>query len=619
MKARRHPTVLCRFRNAVTALAMGTVVFPAFVVGTAAFLAVAAPATAGAATPTPADSVPYYLPLPAGSSALVTQGNGEPYTHIRRRPSEYAWDFSLPTGSLVVAAAEGTVVAVEQAFQNGGLSDDYVGRSNYVVLAHADGRYSLYLHLAYRGALVERGERVHAGQGIALSGATGRVSGPHLHFQVQLTPAPSTAQSIPVAFVDAGVPVTGDRPVSGNLYRPPAPAPRLATPGLTIGPPGDLVTHQGFPINLQRVTEMGAASTPSAPVRVVTAGGSGGRTQVTGVRAVADVAGPFTVWAEYFDGEFWRIAADAAGRPASVTRVAVERDAFLSRPGLSAHPLMVVPGGAISTSFSLADLGTEDVSLYSLTLTATRPGGGAVQTAAPILRHVYLRPGESVEWQGAVTLTEPGTYVLTPHVLDPGGRPVPLPAAEWGDPENLTVIVTAPDPPDQPDPPDPPTFTDVPLGHPAHHAAEILAARGLLTGYPDGDGGRLLRPDEPVTRAQFTKLLVLTLGIGTSESDLCPFVDVESSGPDSLYPDNFIASAFRAGLVLGLPGAPPRFDPYAAVTRRQAVAMIARGSPGGGWSIPGDEWTPATRGEAVILLAGNRLDQPAAANMPAER
>lgn len=604
MKVRRHLPALLRATLLAVAFTLGAVVVSVFAVNAAD----ASPSIA------PMESVPYYLPLPAGSSALVTQGNGGLYTHIRRRLSEFAWDFSLPTGSLVVAAAEGTVVALEQGFQGGGLSDAYSGRTNYVVLAHADGRYSLYMHLAYRGVLVEVGERVYAGQGIALSGATGYASGPHLHFQVQNTSAPSGAQSVPVSFVDAGVPVLGDQPVSSNLYNPPPQAPRLATPGLMIGPSGDLLTHQGFPVRLQWVTEIadttpasagpsprpaGGTSPESTPVRVVTADVSGERRQVNG-RAAADVAGPFTVWAEYFDGAFWRIAADAAGRPAAVTRAAVARDVFLTSPGFTATPLAVAPGGSISASFSLVDLGADDVSLYDLTLTATRLGGGEIETAAPIRRHFYLRSGERVEWQGTVTLTEPGVYVLSPHVFDPGGAPVPLPAAEWGDSEQVTVVVTLPTPPD---PDDPPAFADVPLGHPAHDAAEILAARGLLTGYPDGRGGHLLRPDEPVTRAQFTKLLALTLGIAVSEADLCPFVDVERSGPDSLYPDNFIAAAFRAGLAMGLPGEPPRFAPYALVTRRQAVTMVTRGAPEGDWSIPGDEWTPATRGETVILLA----------------
>ena len=586
MKTRRHPAALLRTTLLAVAFAMGAAVALAFGIG--ALTASQAMAAAGSSS--------LYLPLPAGSSAFVTQGNGGPYTHTRRGTSEFAWDFYLPTGSLVVAAAEGTVVAVEQGFNGGGLSNNYVGHANYVVLAHSDGRYSSYQHLAYRGVLVEVGERVYAGQGIALSGATGYASGPHLHFQVQSTSAPWGAQSVPVSFVDAGVPATGDRPVSANLYHPPAPSPRVAAPGLLVGPSGDLLTHQGFPIDLQWVTGIADA----APVRVITADASGERRRVDG-RAVAEVAGPFTVWAEYYDGVYWRTAADAAGHPAALTRVAVERAAFLSRPGLTAQPLALTPGGMVSASFILANLDEKDVSLYDLTLTATQQGGSQVETAALVRRRVYLQPGESVEWKGTVTLTEPGVYILSPRVLDPAGDPVPLPAAEWGDPENLTVVVSDPDPPD---PPESPTFSDVPLGHPAYAAAEILAGRGVLTGYPDGRGGRLLRPDEPVTRAQFTKLLALTFALAASEADLCPFVDVEVSGPDSLYPDNFIAAAFRAGLVMGLPGEPPRFAPYLAVTRRQAVAMVWRTAPQGGWIIPGDEWAPATRGEAVILLAG---------------
>ena len=439
MKAHRHPSESLRTTRRAVAHVLAAVVALAFAVGAVG----AAPAQAGAAAGAPAQSAPYYLPLPAGSSALITQGNGGPYTHTRRGTSEFAWDFFLPTGSLVVAAAEGTVVAVEQGFRSGGLSDDYVARANYVVLAHDDGRYSNYLHLAFRGVLVEVGERVYAGQGIALSGATGYASGPHLHFQVQSTSAPWGAQSVPVRFVDAGVPVTGDRPVSANLYHPQAPSQRVTAPGLLVGPSGDLLTHQSFPIDLQWVSGIADA----APVRVMTADASGERRQVGG-RAVADVAGSFTVWAEYYDGVYWRTAADAAGRPAAVTRVAVERAGFLSRPGLTAQPLALTPGGTVSASFVLANLDEEDVSLYDLTLTATQQGGSRVETAAPVRRRVYLQPGESAEWKGTVTLTEPGVYVLSPRVLDPAGRPVPLPAAEWGDPENLTVVVTAPDPPD---------------------------------------------------------------------------------------------------------------------------------------------------------------------------
>ncbi|MCH0538819.1 peptidoglycan DD-metalloendopeptidase family protein [Streptomyces sp. MUM 203J] len=55
-----------------------------------------------------------------------------------------------------------------------------------VVVRHADGWYSQYAHLA--SAAVERGEAVAAGRPIGQAGTTGNSTGPHLHFEVRLTP-----------------------------------------------------------------------------------------------------------------------------------------------------------------------------------------------------------------------------------------------------------------------------------------------------------------------------------------------------------------------------------------------------------------------------------------------
>jgi murein DD-endopeptidase MepM/ murein hydrolase activator NlpD len=51
-----------------------------------------------------------------------------------------------------------------------------------VAIEHANGLRSLYAHLDKR--LVKEGERVAAGQQIGTSGASGKVTGPHLHMEV---------------------------------------------------------------------------------------------------------------------------------------------------------------------------------------------------------------------------------------------------------------------------------------------------------------------------------------------------------------------------------------------------------------------------------------------------
>ena len=53
---------------------------------------------------------------------------------------------------------------------------------NTVILGHGGGYYSVYLHL--QNLTVSTGDRVEARQVIGLSGSTGNVTGPHLHFEV---------------------------------------------------------------------------------------------------------------------------------------------------------------------------------------------------------------------------------------------------------------------------------------------------------------------------------------------------------------------------------------------------------------------------------------------------
>ncbi|MFW3577793.1 phage tail tip lysozyme [Vagococcus fluvialis] len=84
-----------------------------------------------------------------------------------------AIDLANGGGSPILASNEGKVV------QAGANHWDWYG--NYVVILHPDGLYTGYAHLSRVDVTV--GQQVNQGQQIGLEGATGPVTGPHLHFQ----------------------------------------------------------------------------------------------------------------------------------------------------------------------------------------------------------------------------------------------------------------------------------------------------------------------------------------------------------------------------------------------------------------------------------------------------
>lgn len=86
-------------------------------------------------------------------------------------------DISAPQGAAVVAINHGTVRLVAEQF--------FSGKS--VVIDHGLGLYSMYFHLSEVSVRV--GDRVTTAQVIGAVGATGRASGPHLHWGVRLNGA----------------------------------------------------------------------------------------------------------------------------------------------------------------------------------------------------------------------------------------------------------------------------------------------------------------------------------------------------------------------------------------------------------------------------------------------
>lgn len=98
---------------------------------------------------------------------------------ITRRVSPHnGTDFPVPIGTPVLAPADGVVTRIE--------NHPFAGK--YIEIQHFGNYKTRYLHLSRFN--VQRGQRVTRGQRIALSGNTGRSTGPHLHYELHINNRP---------------------------------------------------------------------------------------------------------------------------------------------------------------------------------------------------------------------------------------------------------------------------------------------------------------------------------------------------------------------------------------------------------------------------------------------
>ena len=85
-------------------------------------------------------------------------------------------DLAAPTGTPILAAADGRVIVSRAGGYNGGYG-------SYLVISHPNGTQTLYAHLSQNSVFV--GQSVAQGQTIGAVGNTGKSTGPHLHFEIR--------------------------------------------------------------------------------------------------------------------------------------------------------------------------------------------------------------------------------------------------------------------------------------------------------------------------------------------------------------------------------------------------------------------------------------------------
>lgn len=145
--------------------------------------------------------------------------------HIARGSLLPGLDYVVPIGTKVMASGDGVVSAISN------VSNQTRGKN--IIIRHGDGKETHYLHLSQ--ILVKKGQRVKAGERIALSGNTsaGNSTGPHLHFAFKhgakfLDPAKVLKNEKREARIEKreeAAEVVAETPVAPVVETPPMPKP----------------------------------------------------------------------------------------------------------------------------------------------------------------------------------------------------------------------------------------------------------------------------------------------------------------------------------------------------------------------------------------------------------
>ncbi|HPZ14292.1 MAG TPA: S-layer homology domain-containing protein [Bacillota bacterium] len=120
-------------------------------------------------------------------------------------------------------------------------------------------------------------------------------------------------------------------------------------------------------------------------------------------------------------------------------------------------------------------------------------------------------------------------------------------------------------------------------GHWAEGAINTLVKMGVIAGYPDGT----FRPEEPVTRAELSKIVARTFGYA-------PTVDTKFSDMEGHWAEPFVSALDTAEVVTGYPDG--TFRPAQNVSRAELAAILSRVAQLGKVGVAdASSWTPTYR------------------------
>lgn len=245
---------------------------------------------------------------------------------------------------------------------------------------------------------------------------------------------------------------------------------------------------------------------------------------------------------------------------------------------IQVDPAVVVPGGNVSISGRFTADGNP---AYGTAI--------AVQVSDPESEIVFANqvftaadgtflldypvPADAAKGSYQVTCSAMGTSAqatftvgdTTTPTPPPPPSPPPTPTSSPSPTPTPTSPSPTPTPSGLPSPTPLPIFPDV-GGHWAEKEISQMVEMGLVNGYPDG----FFRPDNPITRAEFTKILIKALKIELLAAASPTFSDV----PQDHWAFPYVETAAENGIVKGI--GEGLFASERNITRAEIATMIAR-------------------------------------------